>query len=100
MKFSHGEIRAFQRRVRALYDQEQKAYQELRREYDVFVLNAGDDDAARRTVTQAYFHILKERDQEVSMNKLEFHPFFVDLPKRVTDQLAGDDDEGFDEEDE
>ena len=99
MKFSYGEIRAFQRRVRALYDQEQKAYQELRREYDAFVLNAGDDDAARRTVTQAYFHILKERDQEVSMSKLEFHPFFVDLPKRVTDQLSNDDsDDEYDDE--
>jgi len=93
MKPSIQEIKAFQRKIRDIYTREAALNKELKREYESLLLNADDAEAARRAVCQAYFQTMKERDEEIMLRKLEFHPFFMDIPQNIADQLSDEDED-------
>lgn len=49
---------------------------ELKYLYDQFILDARDNENAKRYVQQAYFSIQKERIRKLINERLEFHPFW------------------------
>lgn len=73
---SKVKLRNFRNRIGDILDQELRHRVDLKRLYDQFILDVGDDSIALRHVRQAYFQIQKKRIAALLKERLEFHPFF------------------------
>lgn len=86
-------LKNFRRRILELTQQELDIRAQLKRLYDQFVLDVGDNEIALRHVRQAYYQIQKYRVHKRLEEMFEFHPFFGANPR------SGQCFEDFEEED-
>jgi len=87
-KPSSLKLKNFRRKIFDLTTQELELRAQIKRLYDQFVLDVGDDEMALRHVRQAYYQIQKYRIQKRLEEVMEFHPFFGASP--MSSALFGD----------
>lgn len=75
-KPSTQRIKNFRRKVKEILDQELELRAQVKRLYEQFVLDVGDEEAALRHVRVAFYEIQKHRLQKQLEEFFEFHPFF------------------------
>ena len=93
-KPSTTKVKNFRRKLLDLTQQELDLRSEMKRLYDQFCLDAGEDDMALRYVRLAYFEIQKHRIRERMRELFEFHPFFgVQNADEAFEENGEDDDE-------
>lgn len=69
-------LKNFRRKILDLTTQELELRASIKRLYDQFILDVGDDEMALRHVRQAYFQVQKYRIYKKVQEAFEFHPFF------------------------
>jgi hypothetical protein len=91
---SKVKLRNFRSRIEAILTQELQLRADVKRMYDQFVLDVGDDNLALRHVRQAYFQIQKRRMAAIQDEYLEFHAFFGANLMSGTEGEAEEEDDG------
>jgi len=81
----------FRNKIKECFEQEVALRVKMKRLYDQFLLDVGDDRLAQRHVRLSYFMIQKERLSKLIQERLEFHPFFTARPAMSEDdELHGE----------
>lgn len=88
---SKVKIKNFRKKIDSYLQQEIQLRKDIRKAYELFVLEVDDDDLALRHVRQAYFGIQKKRVQELMKERLKFHPFFS-ANSTIEEEIEEDDD--------
>lgn len=96
-KPSRVKLKNFRSKIKAILDQEMALRSEVKRLYEQFMLDVGDDKMGQRLVRQAYFQIQKQRVAKLMQERLEFHPFFTAQPYNVEELEDGDGEDGDDD---
>ena len=73
---SNAQLKNFRDKILDLTNKELDLRAQIKRQYDLLVLDAGDNETALRHARQAFYHVQKIRDARRMEEVLEFHPFF------------------------
>lgn len=73
---SNAQLKSFRDKILDLTNKELEIRAQIKRQYDLLVLDAGDNETALRHARQAFYHVQKIRDAKRMEEVMEFHPFF------------------------
>lgn len=73
---SKAKIHNFRKKLYDITEQELELRAQMKRLYDQFSLDVGDDEIALRHVRQAFYQVQKHRVHQRLVELMEFHPFF------------------------